>query len=392
MVLPIKFIQAKRFGASVSFLALTASLAACGGGTPTASTSPAATGASPTAGASPAASAAAPTASFSSNVAITGAGATFPAPLYQRWFQDLSQKIPQLQVNYQSVGSGAGIEQYTKGTVDFGASDTAMKDDAIAKVPADKGVMMLPMTAGSIVFAYNVEGVDTGLKLTREVYTAIALGEITKWNDPKIMAANPGVKLPDQAITFVHRSDGSGTTGVLTKHLAAVSPDWKSKIGEGNTVQWPTGSFVGAKGNEGVTAQIQQTPGSIGYIEYGYAKNNKLKFAQLENKAKEFITASDESVSKTLAGVKLPENLRAFIEDPEGPGVYPIASYTWLLVPSKVADATKAKALEVLIEYGLNEGQEVSSSLGYIPLPKSVREKVLAAADALSPEYKMKLK
>jgi phosphate transport system substrate-binding protein len=385
MVLHINFVQAKRVGASVSLVALAASLAACGGGTPTATSSPADTGAS---------SAASPDAAspFTENVAVTGAGASFPAPLYQRWFQDLNKKIPQLQVNYQSVGSGAGIEQFTKGTVDFGASDTAMKDDAIAKVPAEKGVILLPMTAGSIVFAYNVEGVNTGLKLTREVYVGIASGEITKWNDPKIVAANPGVTLPDLAITFIHRSDGSGTTGVFTKHLAAISPEWKAAIGEGNTVQWPAGAFVGAKGNEGVTAQIQQTPGAIGYIEYGYAKTNKLNFAQLENKAKEFVEANDETVGKTLASVNLPENLIAFISDPEGPGVYPIASYTWLLVPAKVADPTKAKALEVLIEYGLNEGQEIASELGYIPLPKSVRERVVAAADKLSADYTITLK
>jgi len=385
MVLHINFVQAKRVGASVSLVALAASLAACGGGTPTATSSPADTGAS---------SAASPDAAspFTENVAVTGAGASFPAPLYQRWFQDLNKKIPQLQVNYQSVGSGAGIEQFTKGTVDFGASDTAMKDDAIAKVPAEKGVILLPMTAGSIVFAYNVEGVNTGLKLTREVYVGIASGEITKWNDPKIVAANPGVTLPDLAITFIHRSDGSGTTGVFTKHLAAISPEWKAAIGEGNTVQWPAGAFVGAKGNEGVTAKIQQTPGAIGYIEYGYAKTNKLNFAQLENKAKEFVEANDETVGKTLASVNLPENLIAFISDPEGPGVYPIASYTWLLVPAKVADPTKAKALEVLIEYGLNEGQEIASELGYIPLPKSVRERVVAAADKLSADYTITLK
>ncbi|NJL91718.1 MAG: phosphate ABC transporter substrate-binding protein PstS [Coleofasciculaceae cyanobacterium SM2_1_6] len=388
MVLHINFVQAKRFGASVSLVALAASLAACGG-EPTATSSPADTAgaASPATSASPAASS-----PFTENVAVTGAGASFPAPLYQRWFQDLNGKVPQLQVNYQSVGSGAGIEQFTKGTVDFGASDTAMKPEAIAAVPADKGVTLLPMTAGSIVLAYNVQGVNTGLKLSREVYVGIASGTITKWNDPKIVAANPGVTLPDLAITFVHRSDGSGTTGVFTKHLSAISPEWKETIGEGNTVQWPSGAFVGAKGNEGVTAQIQQTPGAIGYIEYGYAKSNNVNFAQLENKNKEFVEANAESVGKTLASVTLPENLIAFISDPEGPGVYPIASYTWLLVPAKVADPTKAKALEVLVEYGLNEGQEVADELGYIPLPKTVREKVLAAADKLSADYTMKLK
>jgi len=392
MVLRINFPHVKHLGASVSFLALTASLVACGG-TPTSSTSPASGSSpagSPAAGASPAGSPAAGTVSFKGKTTVTGAGASFPATIYQRWFQDLTKKVPQLEVNYQSVGSGAGIEQYTKGTVDFGASDTGMKDEEIAKVPADKGVMLLPMTAGSIVMAYNVEGIDTGLKLSREVYVGILLGEITKWNDPKIMAANPGAKLPDQAITVVYRSDGSGTTGVFTKHLAAISPDWKTKVGEGRTVQWLAG--VGAKGNEGVTAQIQQTPGAIGYVEYGYAKTNNLKWAALENKAKEFVLPTPEASSKTLAAVKLPENFRAFVEDPEGPGVYPLVTYTWLLVPKKIADPEKAKAMEVLIEYGLNEGQKVADSLGFVPLPQTVREKVAAAADTLSPDYKITIK
>jgi len=390
MLFRINLPRTKKLGAYVSLVALTASLAACGQSTPTASTSPAGSpAASPTGKSSPAGSPAAAKIEFKGNVALTGAGASFPATIYQRWFQDLTQKVPQLQVNYQSVGSGAGVEQYTKGTVDFGASDTAMKDDEIAKVPADRGVMLLPMTAGSIVFAYNLEGVDK-LQLPRDVYVGILLGEITKWNDPKIAAANKGAKLPDQAINVIYRSDGSGTTGVLTKHLAAISPDWKTKVGEGRSVQWVAG--VGAKGNEGVTAQIQQTPGSIGYVEYGYAKSNNLKFAALENKAKEFIVPDDASASKTLAAVKLPENLRAFIEDPEGPGVYPIVTYTWMIVPKKVADPEKAKAMEVMIEYGLNEGQSIAGSLGFLPLPQNVRETVAKAADTLSPDYKITLK
>jgi phosphate transport system substrate-binding protein len=284
------------------------------------------------------------------------------------------------------VGSGAGVEQFTKGTVDFGASDTAMKDDEIQKV-GDKGVMLLPMTAGSIVLAYNLPDVTGELKLPRQVYTDILLGKITKWNDPKIAAANPGVTLPDQAITVVHRSDGSGTTGVFTKHLSAISPDWKSKVGDGKTVQWPVG--VGAKGNEGVTAQIQQTKGAIGYVEYGYAKNNNLKFASLENKGGKFVAPDDQSAAKTLESVQLPDNLRAFISDPEGADSYPVVTYTWLLVPKKVAEPEKAKALEAMVEYGLTDGQKVSSELGYVPLPKNVVEKVAAAADQISPDYKI---
>lgn len=320
------------------------------------------------------------------DVQLVGAGASFPAPLYQRWFQDLNGKYPKLQVNYQSVGSGAGVEQFTSGTVDFGASDTAMKDEEIKKVPTDKGVMLLPVSAGGIVLAYNLQGVDE-LKLPRQVYTDILLGKIKKWNDPAIAKANPGVNLPDQNITVVHRSDGSGTTGVFTKHLSAVSPEWKSKVGEGKTVQWPTG--VGAKGNEGVTAQIQQTPGAIGYIEYGYAKQNDLKFAALENKAGKFVSYNDQSAAKTLEAVQLPENLRAFIPDPEGDESYPVVSYTWLLVHQKYSDPTKAKAIEGMIEYALTEGQKVAPELGYVPLPKNVAQKVASAADQISPDYKI---
>lgn len=379
MFLRSNLANSTRLIASVSAVALTMSLAACGGQpqqdkTATGDTS---TGTATNAGSDKLA--------LKQDVQLVGAGASFPAPLYQRWFQDFNQKHPKVQINYQSVGSGAGVEQFTKGTVDFGASDTAMKDEEIQKV-GDKGVMLLPMTAGSIVLAYNLPQVNE-LKLPRQVYTDIFLGKIKKWNDPAIKQANPGVNLPDQNITVVHRSDGSGTTGVFTKHLSAINPEWKSKVGDGKTVQWPTG--VGAKGNEGVTAQIQQTQGAIGYVEYGYAKNNNLKFASLENKAKKFVAPTDQSAEKTLETVKLPENLRAFITDPEGDDAYPIVTYTWMLVHKKYDDPQKAKAIEAMIEYGLTEGQKVSSELGYVPLPKNVIDKVSSAADQISPDYKI---
>ncbi|MEO6860563.1 MAG: phosphate ABC transporter substrate-binding protein PstS, partial [Microcoleus sp.] len=302
MLFRINLINPNRVTTAISAMAIALSLAACGGGSTTTGSSPTPGAASP--GAAPVAAANTKLA-LTSDVAITAAGASFPAPLYQRWFQDFNKINPKVQINYQSVGSGAGVEQFTKGTVDFGASDTAMKDDEIAKVPADKGVLLLPMTAGSIVIGYNLPDVPE-LKLPRDVYPEIFQGKITKWNDPKIAAANPGAKLPDQAITIVHRSDGSGTTAVFTKHLSAISPDWKTAVGDGKTVQWPVG--VGAKGNEGVTAQILQTAGSIGYIEYGYAKNNNVKFASLQNKAGSFVAPTDESASKALATVPLPEN------------------------------------------------------------------------------------
>lgn len=379
MLFRINSIKSTRLVASLSVAALTMSLTACGGTSNQASSGGASSGTD---------KAGADKAAFTGNVGLIGAGATFPAPLYQRWFQDLNGKYPNLQVNYQGVGSGAGVEQFTAGTVDFGASDTAMKDEEIAKVgDAKGGVLMLPMTAGSIVLAYNLPEVQGELKLPRQVYTDIFLGKIKKWNDPAIAKANPDLKLPDQNITIVHRSDGSGTTGVFTKHLSAISPEWKSKVGDGKTVQWPSG--VGAKGNDGVTAQIKQTQGSIGYVEYGYAKNNDVKFASLENKAGKFVAPSDQSASKTLESVQLPENLREFITDPEGDESYPIVTYSWILAHKKYPDAQKAKAIETMIQYGLTEGQKAAPELGYVPLPKTVVDKVAAAADQISPDNKI---
>ncbi len=251
---------------------------------------------------------------------------------------------------------------------------------------------MLPMTAGSIVLGYNLPGVE-GLKISQAVMGDIFLGNITKWNDPKIVADNPDLTLPDKAIVVVHRSDGSGTTGVFTKNLVAMSPEFGEKIGEGKTVEWPTaqGKFIGGKGNEGVTAAIQQNEGAIGYIEYGYAKNNGVTMASLQNKDGNFIAPSDENASATLAAVELPENLRAFIVNPEGAESYPIVTYTWMLVYPQYDDPEKAKGMEAMIEFGLNQGQKMAPALGYVPLPDVVRQKVAAAADGLSPDYTITL-
>ncbi|MBE9057240.1 phosphate ABC transporter substrate-binding protein PstS [Sphaerospermopsis sp. LEGE 08334] len=376
-------VKNNRVKTTISVVALTLGLAACGG-----DSSPNNTANTDNSGntENTAATTSGKNLDLGGDVTLTGAGASFPAPLYQTWFTELNKKYPSLKVNYQSVGSGAGVEQFTKGTVDFGASDVAMKDEEIAKIPADKGVMMLPVTAGSIVLAYNLPDVPE-LKLPRTVYTDILLGKIKTWNDPAIAKANPDAKLPNQPITVIHRADGSGTTGVFTKHLSAISPEWKEKVGEGKSVKWPVG--VGGKGNEGVTAQIQQTQGAIGYIEYGYAKQSNLKFAALENKSGKFVTANAESTSKTLEAVTLPENLRAFISDPEGADSYPIVSYTWILAYKKYPDAAKAKAMEAAIEYALTDGQKLSDELGYIPLPANVVTKVAAAADQISPDYKI---
>ncbi|ACK67267.1 phosphate ABC transporter, periplasmic phosphate-binding protein [Rippkaea orientalis PCC 8801] len=383
MLKVLSFQRSSRLISSLSILALTVTLGACGGGQQT-------TDQAATEQGGDTASAPAEKPPLKGNVALTGAGASFPAPLYQNWFVQLNSEIPELQVNYQSVGSGAGVEQFTAGTVDFGASDVAMKDDEIAKV--SKGVLLLPMTAGSIVFAYNLPGVE-GLKLSRDVYVGIMKGEITKWNDPKIAAENPDLTLPDKPITVVHRSDGSGTTGVFTKHLSAINPDWEKSIGEGKSVEWPTskGKFLGGKGNEGVTAAIQQNEGAIGYVEYGYAKNNNLAMAAIQNKAGKFIEPNDESAAATLDAVVLPENLREFITDPEGENSYPIVTYTWIMANKQYDDPQKAIAVEAMIQYGLTKGQESASALGYVPLPQSVREKVAAAADQITPDYTIKL-
>ncbi|MGK7920874.1 MAG: phosphate ABC transporter substrate-binding protein PstS [Trichodesmium sp.] len=325
--------------------------------------------------------------SLAQKVNLVGAGASFPAPLYQRWFADIRDSRSDIGVDYQSVGSGAGVERFTQELVDFGASDVAMKDDEIAAV--GRGVIMLPMTAGSIVLAYNVPGVSD-LKLSREVYVDILLGKITNWNDSKIAAINSGVSLPDLPITVVHRSDGSGTTGVFTKHLSAISPEWKQKVGEGKTVQWPTG--IGGQKNDGVAAGIRQTEGAIGYIEFGFSKNAGLPTAALENQSGNYVKASLDSAKATLAAVKLPGNLRAFISDPEGGNSYPIVTYTWMLIYGKYDDPAKAQAIEKMIEYGLNDGQKVSADLGYIPLPDNVRQTVAKAADKISSGYQISLK
>ncbi|MDB9375689.1 phosphate ABC transporter substrate-binding protein PstS [Nodularia sphaerocarpa] len=375
MLSRLHIINKSRLAATASVLALTFSLGACS--TEQVSETPGGT-ATDTTATSPA------KLDLGGDVGLSGAGASFPAPLYASWFADLNKKHPNLRVNYQSVGSGAGIEQFIKGTVDFGASDVAIKDEDIAKV--DRGVILLPVTAGGIVLAYNLPGVED-LKLSREVYVDIFLGKIKTWNDPKIVASNPGVNLPSQPITIAHRSDGSGTTGVFTKHLAAVSPEWKDKVGEGTTVAWPVG--VGGKGNEGVTAQITQNQGSIGYIEYGYAKQNKINFATLENKTGNFVKYNDQSASQTLAAIELPENLRAFVPDPDGAESYPIVSFSWILAYKNYPDANKAKAMEAAIEYVLTEGQKISGELGYIPLPQPVVAKVAAAADQISADYQI---
>lgn len=311
--------------------------------------------------------------------AITGSGATFPAPLYQRWASDFGKANADVRVNYQSIGSGAGVTQFIQGITDFSASDVAMKDEEISRVKHN--VVMIPATAGSIVLAYNVLGVQSGLKLTRAAYIGILVGNITKWNDAEIAKANPGVNLPSTAVTVVTRSDASGTTAVFTGHCAEVSSEFKDTVGSGKTVSWPVG--VAGKGNEGVTALIKQTPGSIGYVEYGFAAHNNLAMATLQNKAGNFIAPSVESAATTLASVKLPGDLRAFILDPKGANDYPIVTFTWLLVKKTYTDAAKALAIKSFVTYGLTKGQAIAPQLGYVTLPAEVVTKAQAALETV---------
>lgn len=315
------------------------------------------------------------------NVTLQGAGATFPAPLYQRWFSDYNKLHPEVQINYQALGSGAGIKQFIGGLVDFGASDAAMTDDDIAQVK--DGVVLLPMTAGSVVLAYNLPAASGDLKLSRDAYAGIFLGTVKAWNDPKIAAANPGIQLPDTPVTPVTRSDGSGTTFVFTNHLSAISDAWKSGPGAGTTINWPAG--VSGKGNAGVTALIKQTPGAIGYVEFGYAKQTGMPMVTLQNKSGKYITADPASEQAALAGVEMPANLRVWVPDPAGAAAYPIVTYTWLLCYKKYAKPELAATLKAVITYGLTEGQKVSDELGYIPLPATVVSKVQAAAAQITP-------
>jgi phosphate transport system substrate-binding protein len=320
---------------------------------------------------------------------LTGAGASFPSPLYQNWFISIAQAHPNLKINYQSIGSGAGVEQFKSKTVDFAASDVAMTDEELAAI--ESGALMLPLTAGAIVLAYNLPTISE-LKLSRLAYTEIFSGKITNWNDEKIRTSNPDVALPDLPITVVHRSDGSGTTAVFTKNMATISDDFAKQIGEGKTVDWPAeGNFIGAKGNEGITAQLQQLEGALGYVEFGYAVGSELPFATLENRDGQFVKVSEEIGRKMLETITLPDNLRKFIVDAAGESSYPFVTYTWILAYQNYENSEKAIAVEMMVEYGLNQGQKIAGSLGYISLPESVRERVAAVADKITPKYSIQL-
>ena len=316
--------------------------------------------------------------------ALTGAGATFPAPIYTKWIDQYNQ-LTGVQINYQAVGSGGGIKSFTDKTVDFGASDVPLTDDQLSAVP--NGLYMIPMVLGAVVPTYNVPGVTATLKFTPDALAGIYLGTITKWNDPKIAAENAGVTLPDAAIQTVHRSDGSGTTGVFTDYLSKISPDWKSKVGSATSVNWPNG--VGGSGNAGVAGAVKSTPGSIGYVELIYAIQNKIGYGVVKNASGKYVEASLDSTTKAADGFTPPDwgslkgqQAKISITNSANADAWPISTFTFLLVPKDVADKGKGQAIVRFAWYGTHEGQAFAKDLGFAPLPANVvasAEKALKA-------------
>ena len=305
---------------------------------------------------------------------INGAGATFPNPIYSKWFSEYSQQHSNVHINYQPIGSGGGIRQVTDGTVDFGASDVTMTDEQLAQ--AKVKVVALPTVLGAVVPVYNLPGVNKPLNFSGDVIADIYLGKIAKWNDPRIAKDNPGVSLPDKAILPVYRSDGSGTTFIFTDFLAKVSPDWNSKVGRGASIKWPTG--IGQKGNEGIAGMVRQAPNSIGYVELIYAIQNKMEFGAVRNSAGKFVQASTAGVTAAAAGAakNMPPDYRISITNAPGPDSYPISSFTWLLIPTHSADPAKAKVLAEFMGWMLDHGQAEAAALTYAPLPKQVQDMV----------------
>ena len=310
-------------------------------------------------------------------LSITGAGATFPNPMYSKWFNEYHKMHADVEINYQSLGSGAGIKQVTEGTVDFGATDGPMNDTQLAEFKTKRGceVLHFPTVLGADVPTYNIPGVSSDLNFTPEALAGIFLGKITKWNDPEIAKANPGVKLPGSDVVVVHRSEASGTTYIWVDYLAKVSPEWKKKVGVGSAVNWPVG--LGGKGNEGVSGQIKQTENSIGYVELIYAIQNKMSYGKVKNLSGEFVKADLASVTAAAAGAaaNMPEDFRVSITNAPGRGVYPISSFTWLLVPGKIQDPAKKKAVKDFVTWMLGPGQKMTEALSYAPLPKAVVSK-----------------
>lgn len=315
------------------------------------------------------------------SILLNGTGATFPYPMYSKWFDVYHKKFPNLSFNYQSLGSGAGIKQVTDGTVDFGASDGPMNNDQL-KQYHDKhgfGILHFPTVLGADVPTYHVAGVTAKLNFTPDALAGIFLGKITKWNDPELTKANPGVKLPNANIVVVHRSEGSGTTYVWVDYLSKISPEWKQKVGVGASVNWPVG--LGGKGNEGVSGQIEQTPNSLGYVELIYAIQSKMTYGKVKNSAGVFVDASLASVTAAAARASkaMPDDFRVSITNADGKDVYPISSFTWLLIPEKISDPVKKKAITDFLKWMLTDGQNMVEPLDYAKLPKPVVDKEMKA-------------
>jgi phosphate transport system substrate-binding protein len=303
-------------------------------------------------------------------VNLQGAGATFPNPLYQKWLSEYGKLHPNVKIDYQSIGSGGGIKQIKDQTIDFGASDSPMKDEDLKAAPGE--ILHIPTVLGAVVITYNLANVSQGLRFSPEVIADVFLGKIKKWNDPKIAADNPGVTLPATDITVVHRSDGSGTSAVFTDYLSKVSAEWKEKVGSGPSPSWPTG--IGGKGNEGVTGQVKQTPNTIGYVELAYAVQNKLPVAQIKNAGGIFVEPSIDTVTAAASAAlaTTPEDLRVSITNAAGPQAYPISSYTYILVYKNQKDAAKGKVLVDFLWWGLHDGENFAKELLYSPLPADI--------------------
>ncbi|MDQ6666570.1 MAG: phosphate ABC transporter substrate-binding protein PstS [Acidobacteriota bacterium] len=314
-------------------------------------------------------------------VLINAAGATFPYPMYSKWFDQYHKMHPEIQINYQSIGSGGGIKSVTEGTVDFGASDGPMTEEQMKQFAEKRktSILHFPTVLGAAVACYNVPGVKGDLNFTPEALAGIFLGKITKWNDPEIQKNNSNVKLPANDIVVVHRSEGSGTTYVWSDYLSKVSDEWKSKVGRNTSLKWPVG--LGGKGNEGVTGQIQQTPNSIGYVELIYAIQNKLAYGRIRNSSGDFVKAGLTSVNAAAASVasQMPDDFRVSITNSVGKAAYPIATFTWLLIPENIPDRAKKKAIVEFLNWMLGEGQNMTEALDYARLPKPVIAKELNA-------------
>jgi len=307
---------------------------------------------------------------------LNGAGATFPYPMYSKWFSEYNKLHPDVQINYQSIGSGGGIRQVLNGTVDFGASDGPMSDEQLAQ--SKTKILHIPTVMGAVVPAYNVPGISGEIKFTPEALAGIFLGKITNWNDPALAKVNPGVNFPNQPIIVIYRSDGSGTTFIFTDYLSKISKDWSNTVGKGTSVKWQIG--MGGKGNEGVAGQVRQLQGSIGYVELIYAVQNQIAYGSVRNAAGNFVKASLDGVTEAAASAKaMPADFRVSITNAPGKTAYPISSFTWLLIPTPARDPKKGKIIADFLDWMVTDGQKMTSQLSYAPLPESVAEKVKAA-------------